>query len=120
MHVSRRRAARLEVVSPSQVWAELEARGATDAIVPFCGRAGIGGRTGVIRLLAVQGEVLVDVERWTSRNELCYALEAPVWARFGAFRGQPQVCGEVTWSCRERRVVIRGERGETAFEELAS
>ena len=69
------------------MWGELERRGATAAVVPFWGRAGRGGRTDVIRLLRLEGEQLVEVERWTGRDELCYALEAPVWDRFARSLG---------------------------------
>jgi hypothetical protein len=51
--------------------------------VPFWGRAGTGGQTDAITLLRLEGEELVEVERWSSRDELCYALEGPVWDRFG-------------------------------------
>jgi hypothetical protein len=101
------------------VWEELDRRGATVAIVPFSGRAGSGGRTDTIKLLRSAGEELVDVERWTSRDELCYALAAPVWDRFGTFVGHPQIRGEVVWTADNRCVAIRGRRGERPFEELA-
>ncbi len=54
------------------------------------------------------------VERWTSRDELCYALEAPVWDRFGSFAGQPPIAGTVVWTSADRRVVIEGRRGDSA------
>jgi hypothetical protein len=60
----------------------------------------------------------VDVERWTGRDDLCYALEAPIWDRFGSFAGQPQVAGTVAWTTADRRVVIEGRRGGQRFEEL--
>jgi hypothetical protein len=54
------------------------------------GRAVLGpGRlrrqTDTIELLRLEGTGLLDVERWTYRDELCHALEAPVWERFGTF-----------------------------------
>lgn len=61
---------------------------------------------------------LVDVERWTNRDELCYALEAPVWDRFGSFAGQPEIAGTVVWTTGDRRVVIEGRRGDKRFEEV--
>jgi hypothetical protein len=87
-HQARLRPGRHELVSDESVWQELEARGATMASAPFSGRAGGGGRVDRIVLRRLDDE-LVDVERWTSRDELCYALEAPVWDRFGSFAGQP-------------------------------
>ncbi|MGH8301047.1 MAG: hypothetical protein ACRET5_06210 [Steroidobacteraceae bacterium] len=98
--------------------AELERRGAVVAVVPFSGRAGRGGETGVIRLSRLEGAELVDVERWTSRDELCFALAAPVWDRFGSFAGQPAISGEVIWTTEDRRVVITWRRGDRRFEEI--
>jgi hypothetical protein len=63
---------------------------------------------------------LVDVERWMSRDELCYALEAPVWDRFGTFAGQPLISGFVTWTASDRLVVMSGRRGHERFEEIVS
>jgi hypothetical protein len=97
----------------------MERRRATGAIVSFGGRAGAGGRTEAITLWRLEGGELVEVERWTySRDELCYALEAPVWERFGTFVGHPAIRGEVIWSAQDRSVVISGRRGERRFEEL--
>lgn len=88
------------------------------AIVPFSGRAGRGGQTDTITLLRLEGEKPVEVERWTSRDELCNALEAPIWDRFGTFVGQPLVSGEVIWTADGRDVAIRGTRGGRPFEEI--
>jgi hypothetical protein len=94
------------------------ARRATIATVPFSSRAGRGGHIERIVLSRADGNGLVDVERWISRAELCHALEAPVWDRFGSFVGQPQISGTVTWTASERRVVIEGRRGGERFEEV--
>jgi hypothetical protein len=102
------------------VWDELERRGATIATVPFSGRAGRGGSTDVIVLSRREGDELVDVERWHSRDELAHALEAPVWDRYGTFAGQPSVRGSVIWTVDDRRVVIDGRRGGQRFEEVLS
>lgn len=117
-HQARLRPARRELVSDESVWQELEARGATIATVPFSGRAGRGGRVERIVLHRLDHDKLVDVERWTGRDELCYALEAPVWDRFGSFAGQPQIAGTVVWTTADRRVVIEGRRGDKRFEEV--
>jgi hypothetical protein len=98
---------------------ELQRRGATVAVVPFTARAGRGGETGLIRLSRVEDDQLVDVERWTFRDELGHALEAPVWDRFGSFAGQPVISGEVIWTTEDRRVVITGTRAGKRFEEIA-
>ena len=116
-HTARLQRGRWDLVG-DEVWEELQRRGATVAIVPFSGRAGAGGSTGTIALSRLEGPELVDVERWSAgRDELAYALEAPVWDRFGGFAGQPQVRGTVTWMLAERRVVIEGQRGDAAFQE---
>jgi len=81
VHAARLRPGRREFVWRPAVWDELERRGAIVAVVPFSGRAGTGGRTDTVRLLKLEDDELLEIERWTSRDELCYALEAPVWER---------------------------------------
>jgi hypothetical protein len=121
IHVARLRPGRFELTR-SAAWDELERRGATVASVPFSGRAGRGAETGTIVLTRVDVDELVDVERWSSRDELCFALEAPVWDRYGAFAGQPLIRGFVTWTASDRLVVISGERGRerARFEEIVA
>jgi hypothetical protein len=118
IHQARLRPGRHELLTGESIWQELETRGATIATVPFNGRAGRGGRTDTIVLSRVERDELVDVEHWSGRDELCYALEAPVWDRFGSFAGQPRIVGTVIWTAADRRVVIEGRRGEKRFEEL--
>ena len=117
-HQARLQPGRHELLSDESIWLELEARGATIATVPFSGRAGRGGRTERIVLSRLDPTEVVDVERWTGRDELCYALEAPIWDRFGSFAGQPLIVGTVIWTAADRRVAIQGRRGEKRFEEL--
>lgn len=117
-HVARLRPGRHELISGEPVWHELERRGATIVSVPFNGRAGRGGRTDRSVLSRLDGDKLVQVEGWTSRDELCYALEAPVWDRFGSFAGQLPIAGTVLWVTAEWRMVIEGRRGNQRFEEL--
>jgi hypothetical protein len=88
--------------------------------VPFSGRARRGGQTERIELLRIEGAGLAQVESWASRDELCFALEAPVWARFGTFVGQPQINGELLWLGAERVVEIVATRGGRRFEERVS
>ena len=120
VHWGRLQAARWELVRRAAVWEELERRGATGAIVSFWGRAGRCGRTEMVTLLRLEGDQLVEVERWRVRDELCYALEAPVWGRFGTFAGHALVRGEVLWSAGDRCVLIQARRGDRPFEELVS
>jgi hypothetical protein len=117
-HEARLRPGRHELISGESVWQELERRGAAVASVRFSGRAGRGGRTDRIVLSRLDGDELVQVERWTGRDELCYALEAPIWDRFGSFAGQPPIAGTVVWVSADRRVVMEGRRGDRRFEEL--
>lgn len=117
-HEARLRPERHELISGEPIWQELERRGATIATVPFGGRAGRGGHVDRIVLSRLEGDRLIDVQRWSGRDELCYALEAPVWDRFGAFAGQPPISGAVTWTSVDRLVVIAGQRGDARFEEI--
>ena len=117
-HAARLRVGRFELVSRDAVWAELERRGVTSAAVPFFGRAGAGGKVGTITLSRVDGGELVEVERWSGRDDLAYALEAPVCDRFGNFAGQPLVRATVTWPLSDRVVLIAGRRGDVPFEEV--
>lgn len=118
IHAARLRPGRYELLSSDQVWAELAQRDASIAVVPFSGRGGRSGYTDTIRLSRNREGQLVDVERWTYRDELMYALEAPVWDRYGFFAGQPWIRGDVIWTREDRRVVIAGTRGDARFEEV--
>jgi hypothetical protein len=73
-----------------------------------------------ITLRRLVGGELVDVERWTGRDELAYALEGPVWDRYGEFAGQPRIRGTVTWIVATRLVVIEGDRAGERFEEMGA
>ncbi len=117
VHAARLNAARWELVSRAAVWETLELRGATAADVHFSASAGRGGQIDLIRLYRREGDELVEVERWTGRDELSYALEAPVWERFGTFAGHPHVRGELIWTVNDRRLVITARRGDRPFEE---
>ena len=116
-HAARLRPGRGELAGRDAVWEELECRGAGIAVVQFSGRAGGGGRTGTITLSRLGGDELVDVERWSARDELTLALEGPVWDRYGEFAGHPWIRGTVTWTGAERCILIAGQRGGEAFEE---
>jgi hypothetical protein len=117
-HEARLRLGHHELLRGEAVWQELEACGATIATVPFSGWAGHGGRIEGIALSRLDGDELVDVERWSVRDELRHALEAPIWDRFGSFAGQPRIFGLVVWTAADRRVVIVGRRGNVRFEEI--
>ena len=93
------------------MWEELERRDAAIAVVPFSGRAGGGGRTGPITLSRLDGGELIEVERWSARDELAFGLEGP------EFAGHPRIRGTVTWTVADRCIVIAGQRGDEPFEE---
>jgi hypothetical protein len=118
-HTARLRRARGELLR-EDVWEKLERRGATVAVVTFSGRAGAGGRVDAIILNRLDGDKLVDVARSTARDELTYALEGPIWDRYGGFAGQPPIRGTVTWVLGLRSIVIAGRRGGEAFEEVVA
>jgi hypothetical protein len=117
-HTARLRPGRGELVGHQGVWEELGRRGAVIAVVPFSGRAGQRGKTGMITLSRLEGGELVDLERLSGCDELAFALEAPVWDRYAGFAGQPSIGGTVAWWVAERSIVIVGRRGEQAFEEV--
>jgi hypothetical protein len=119
-HAARASPGRAELLTREATWTELERRGATIAAVPFTGRAGEGGRVGTIVLSRFDDNDLVDVERWTGRDELAFALEAPVWDRFGSFAGHPRIAGTVAWTTVDRTVLISGRRGGDGFEEIVA
>ena len=102
------------------MWEELERHGAAIAVVPFSGRAGGGARTGTITLRRLGDDELIEVERWSARDELALALEGPVWDRYGEFAGHPRIRGTVTWTVAERCILIAGQRGDERFEEAVA
>jgi hypothetical protein len=116
-HTARLRPARGELAARQAVWEELERRGATIAVVPFSGRSGDGGTTGTISLSRPEGDEVIDIERWSGRDELGLALEGPVWDRYGQFAGHPRIRGAVTWTITDRCILITGQRGGAYFEE---
>ncbi len=95
----------------------LEERAAVNASVAFTGRAGTGGEIDAIVLSHLDGRS-VEIGRFAWRDEFAYALEAPVWDRFGSFAGHPRITGTVTWTTRDRTLVVAGRRGAERFEEL--
>jgi hypothetical protein len=114
-HTARLRRGRRELVR-DEVWAELEQRGATSALVPFSGRAGTAGETGTIVLSHLDGRS-VEIRHSDWQDELTHALEAPVWDRFGSFAGHPRTSGTVAWTTADRTLIVAGRRGSERFEE---
>jgi hypothetical protein len=98
------------------VWESLARDAVESVLVSFHGRAGVGGTIETVAFRRRGARAPVDERAWW-RDELAYALEAPVWERYGTFAGQPQIRAEVVWEVAERRVVIAGRHGESRFEE---
>jgi hypothetical protein len=67
-HEARLRPGRHELPNAGFVWRELEAGAATVATVLFIGRAGRGGQIDRILLCRLDGDQLIDVERWTAED----------------------------------------------------
>jgi hypothetical protein len=84
------------------------------ARVRFAG--GGGRRASVETVVAAAGGG--ELARWgAGEGELGDALAAPVWARYGAFRGQPPITGTLCWSVAERSITLAGRRGSERFAE---
>ncbi len=75
------------------MFAELDRLGAVGATVPFGGRAGAGagGQVGRVVLSRLEGAELVESELGWAREELAFAVAAPVWDRF--VTGRRRRCG---------------------------
>ena len=114
-HAARRGPARGELSVIEEVWRALERVSATVARVRFAG--GGGTRASVETVVAAAGGG--ELARWRAgESELGDALAAPVWARYGAFRGQPPITGTLCWSVAERSITLAGRRGSERFAEI--
>jgi hypothetical protein len=115
-HTARLGPARGELLVGEQVWQELGRWGADVALVRFSGGGGNPGSIGAVTLEA-RGER--ELARWESgEGELPEALAAPIWGRYGLFRGHPLITGIVMWDAQQRQVVVAGKRGREKLEEL--
>ncbi len=119
-HAARLYPGRGELAARQAVWEELERRGATIAVVPFSGRAGDGGTTGTITLSRFRGRwarrrraMDVVATSWRSRSR------GPCGTDTRQFAGHPWIRGTVTWTVADRCILIAGQRGGEAFEEVA-
>jgi hypothetical protein len=113
-HAARRSPARGELGVIEEVWRALERISATVARVRFAG--GGGKRASVETTVGAAGGG--ELARWRAgESELGDALAAPVWARYGAFRGQPPITGTLCWSVAERSIALAGRRGSERFAE---
>ena len=98
------------------VWRALEPSGAQLALVRFTRG---GGRQGTLESVSIEAAGR-ELARWWSAGEsaLAGALAAPVWGRYGAFKGQPRIAATLQWSVPERSLMLAGARGAERFEEI--
>ena len=113
-HTARFHPARGEL-GAGDVWQALERMGATSALVRFSGGA---GRHGTVESVSVEAGDR-ELARWwdAGESEFAGALSAPVWGRYGSFRGQPRIAATLAWSVPERTLMLAGTRGSEPFEE---
>jgi endogenous inhibitor of DNA gyrase (YacG/DUF329 family) len=115
-HTARLHCARGELHAAEDVWRALGRAGAQLALVRFTGG---GGRPGTLEGVSLQPQGsaparLVDA----IQSELTGALAAPVWGRYGSFRGQPRIAATLRWSVTERSLTLAGTRRTERFEEI--
>jgi hypothetical protein len=97
------------------VWRTLERIGASGALVRFSGG---GGRQGTLESVSVKAGDRELASRWgAGESELAGALAAPVWGRYGSFRGQPRIAATLAWNAADRSLLLAGTRGSERFEE---
>jgi predicted nucleic acid-binding Zn ribbon protein len=113
-HTARLHPARGELVALADVWRALERSGAETALVRFSGGGGRHETLEDVTLEAAGHELAC----WSgAKGELAGALAAPVWGRYGAFRGQPPIAATLQWSVSERSLILAGTRGTERFQE---
>jgi endogenous inhibitor of DNA gyrase (YacG/DUF329 family) len=114
-HTARLHCARGELHAAEDLWRALGRVGAQLGLVRFSGG---GGRPGAIERVSVEAQGsaprLVDA----SEGELAGALAAPVWGRYGSFRGQPPIAATLRWSVAERSLMLAGTRGTERLQEI--
>jgi len=114
-HTARLHPARGELHALEDVWRALERAGAEIAQVRFSGGGGRQSRPDSVSLHAGDRELT----RWcdADETELAAALAAPVWGRYGSFRGQPPIAATLTWNVADRMLRLAGRRGTDRFQE---
>ena len=115
-HTARLGPARSELLVDEHVWQELGRWGADVALVRFSGGGGNPGTIGAVTLEAAGQR---ELARWESgEGELPEALAAPIWGRYGLFRGHPRLTGIVIWDAQTRQVLVAGKRGHEQLDEV--
>lgn len=111
-HAARRGPARRELAVSDAIWRALERIAASVALVRFAAGRGLPASVEVVALAGDGSEL----GRWQAgESELADALAAPVWARYGSFRGQPPITATLRWSVAERSLTLAGSRGGEPF-----
>jgi hypothetical protein len=114
-HTARLHCARGELHAAEDVWRALGRVGAQLALVRFSGG---GGRPGTLEGVSLQAQGSPSARLVDAReSELAGALAAPVWGRYGSFRGQPPIAATLRWSVAERSLLLAGTRGRERFQE---
>ena len=115
-HTARLHLARRELHALEDVWRALERSSAKLAVVRFTGG---GGRQGTLERVSIQaaGRELAGCSS-ADEPQLASALAAPVWGRYGAFKGQPPITATLRWSVADRSLTLAGTRGSERFEEI--
>ena len=115
-HTARLHPSRGELHALEDVWRALEQAGAEIAQVRFSGGGGRQGRPDSVSIQAGGRELT----RWSGADEteLAAALAAPVWGRYGSFRGQPPIAATLTWNVADRSLRLAGRRGTDRFQEI--
>ena len=91
-------------------------RGTDVALVRFSGGGGNPGSIGAVTLEAAGQR---EPARWEhGEGELPEALAAPIWGRYGLFRGHPRIAGIVMWDAQQRQVLVAGKRGHQKLDEV--
>jgi len=114
-HTARLHPARRELHALEDIWGALEQSGAEIARVRFSGGGGRQGTPDSVSIYAGDRELA----RWwgADETELAAALAAPVWGRYGSFRGQPRIAATLTWNVADRSLRLAGKRGTDRFQE---
>ncbi|MGO9902859.1 MAG: hypothetical protein ACLP0J_24935 [Solirubrobacteraceae bacterium] len=100
-HTARFYPARGELVI-GDAWRALEQVSASSALVRFSGG---GGRQGTLESVSVKAGGR-ELANWGAGNsELAGALAAPVWGRYGSFRGQLRIAATLAWNNADRSLL---------------
>jgi hypothetical protein len=114
-HSARLSPARGELGALEDVWHALERAGAELALVCFSGG---GGRQGTLEAITIHAGERQLAHWWGAGDSgLASALAAPVWGRYGTFRGQPRIAATLRWSVADRSLLLTGTRGTERFKE---